>query len=228
MSRSALLASIASAAVILTSTLGVVAQAQPAAAPAPAAPLRVKLTTSDGPIVLELYPDKAPLSVANFVQYVKDRHYDGVIFHRVIPGFMAQAGGFTPKFDERKTRAPIKLEAGNGLTNVRGAVAMARTNELDSATAQFFINLVDNSAARGPRNLDTMGGGYAVFGMVVEGMEVVDKIAAIPTGPGGPFSKDVPFRNAMIQKAELTAMPKVVKPVEPKPVAPAAPVEKKP
>lgn len=212
MRRTALLASFA-----LASSLSFAVAAQPAApaaAPAQAAaaaPVRVKLTTTDGVIVLELYPDKAPLSVENFLRYVKDKHYDGTIFHRVIPGFMIQGGGFTAKFEQRKTRAPIKLEAGNGLTNVRGAVAMARTGELDSATAQFFINTVDNSAARGPRNLDTMGGGYAVFGMVVEGMDVVDKIKDIPTGPGGPFSKDVPFRNALIQKAELVTPPKAAK-----------------
>jgi cyclophilin family peptidyl-prolyl cis-trans isomerase len=219
MRRTARLASLAFAALVPLAVLG--QAAAPAAAPAPgaaakpaAAPVRVKLTTTDGVIVLELYPDKAPISVANFVQYVKDKHYDGTIFHRVIPTFMIQGGGFTPKFDQKKTRAPIKLEAGNGLTNVRGSVAMARTNELDSATAQFFINVVDNSAAKGPRNLDTMGGGYAVFGMVVEGMDVVDKIRDIPTGPGGPFSKDVPFRNAVIQKAELLPAPKAAKPAE--------------
>jgi len=223
MRPTALLCSLALAALLPTAAVAqpAASAAAPAAKPA-AAPVRVKLTTTDGAIVLELYPDKAPITVENFLKYVKDKHYDGTIFHRVIPGFMVQGGGFTAKFDERKTRAPIKLEAGNGLTNVRGSVAMARTNELDSATGQFFINIVDNSAARGPRNLDTMGGGYAVFGMVVEGMDVVDKIAAIPTGPGGPFSKDVPFRNAVIQKAELLAPPKAAKKAE------AAAAEKKP
>ena len=206
MRRTALLASFAFAALAPLAALGQAAAPAPAdAAPSgaatkpAAAPVRVKLTTTDGVIVLELYPDKAPISVANFVQYVKDKHYDGTIFHRVIPTFMVQGGGFTAKFDQKKTRVPIKLEAGNGLTNVRGSVAMARTNELDSATAQFFINVVDNSAAKGPRNLDTMGGGYAVFGMVVEGMDVVDKIRDIPTGPrasSGAARRSWPARTA--------------------------------
>jgi len=190
--------------VLVFAPLGL-AQPAPVAPTKQSAPVRVRLTTGDGAIVVELDRAKAPVTVENFLQYVKDRHFEGTVFHRVIPGFMVQGGGFTAKFEEKKTRDPIKLEAGNGLSNVRGSIAMARSADRDSATSQFFINLVDNGVSRGPRNLDTMGGGYAVFGTVVEGMEVVDKIAAIPTGPGGPFSKDVPFRNALITKAEVLA-----------------------
>jgi peptidyl-prolyl cis-trans isomerase A (cyclophilin A) len=193
--------------------LGSTAGAAPQPPKAVPAAVRVKLTTTDGAIVLELDPARAPLTVANFLQYVKDRHYEGTVFHRVIPGFMVQGGGYGAKlvdgeFVERPTRPPIKLEVRRGLTNVRGTIAMARTPDPDSATSQFFINLVDNSAKAGSPNLDTMGGGYAVFGRVVEGMEVVDRIAAIPTGPGGQFSKDVPFRNALITKAEVLPAPK--------------------
>ena len=189
------------------------------AQPAPPAAVRVKLTTSDGVIVLELDRAKAPITVDNFVQYVKDKHYDGTIFHRVMPDFMIQGGGFTTRFEERKTRAPIKLEVGKGLSNLRGTIAMARTDEgPNTATAQFFINVVNNgrSGPGGPRSLDTRGGGYAVFGTVIEGLEVVDAIVNIPTGPGGPFPKDVPFRNAVITKAEIlpTAKP-APKPAEP-------------
>lgn len=164
----------------------------------PAATVKVRLTTTDGVLVLELDRAKAPQSVANFLQYVKDGHYDGTLFHRVIPGFVVQGGGYDARFTEKPTRAPVKNEAKNGLSNLRGTIAMARTADPDSATSQFYINLADGNA-----RLDTLGGGYTVFGRVVEGMEVVDKIAAIPTGPGGPFNRDVPFRNAILTKAEL-------------------------
>jgi len=173
-----------------------------AATKAPPAPVMVKLTTTDGVIVLELDRARAPITVENFVQYIKEKHYDGTIVHRVVPGFVIQGGGFDPKFVERPTRKPIKNESKNGLANLRGTIAMARETAPNSATAQFFINLADN------RKLDTYGGGYAVFGKVVEGMEVVDAIAAIPTGPGGPFRKEVPFRNAVVMKAEIIAAPK--------------------
>ena len=191
--------------------------AKPPAAKAPPAIVRVKLTTTDGVIVLELDRAKAPISVDNFVQYVKDKHYDGTIFHRVIPGFMAQGGGYTPQFKEKPTRKPIKLEVGKGLSNERGTIAMAREPSPDTATSQFFINVVNNgrSGPAGPLSLDTRGGGYAVFGRVVEGMEVVDSIVGIPTGPGGPFPKDVPFRNAVITKAELLPPARVVPPSPP-------------
>lgn len=137
---------------------------------------RVKIETSKGAIVVELYPDKAPLSVENFLKYVEAKHYDSTVFHRVIKGFMIQGGGFTADLAQKPTRAPIKLEVGKGLSNKRGMLAMARTAVQDSATAQFFINHVDNA------NLDSYGGGYAVFGKVVEGMEIVDAIAGVATG----------------------------------------------
>lgn len=157
---------------------------------------KVRLSTSAGDIVLQLDADKAPKSVANFLQYVKDGQYSGTIFHRVIGNFMIQGGGFTPEMQEKPTRAPIPLEAGNGLSNLRGSVAMARTQVRDSATAQFFINVVDNP------NLDSYGGGYAVFGKVVEGMDVVDRIKAVPTGNKG-MHQNVPLQPVVIKQATL-------------------------
>jgi peptidyl-prolyl cis-trans isomerase A (cyclophilin A) len=157
---------------------------------------KVKLSTSAGDIVVELDAAKAPKSVANFVQYVKAGHYSNTVFHRVIDSFMIQGGGMTADLAEKPTRAPIALEAGNGLSNLRGTLAMARTGVPDSATAQFFINVVDN-----PR-LDTAGGGYAVFGKVVEGMDVVDKIRMVPVGNKGPY-QNVPVTPVVIKQATL-------------------------
>jgi peptidyl-prolyl cis-trans isomerase B (cyclophilin B) len=163
---------------------------------------RVQLTTSKGPIVIELDAAKAPATVENFLQYVRAGFYDGTIFHRVIPGFMAQGGGYTEKFQEKQTRAPIRNEAAGALKNARGTVAMARTNDPHSATAQFFINVKDNPSlnhgARGPGDA-----GYAAFGRVVEGMDVVDAIVNAPTGAGGPFRTDVPQTPIVIQKATI-------------------------
>ncbi len=138
----------------------------------------VLMETSLGAVRIELYPDKAPASVKNFLEYVNSGFYNGTIFHRVIPGFMAQGGGFTTDRKQKDTRAPIKNEAANGLKNDRGTIAMARTANPDSATAQFFINVVNNDGLNRP-NPD--GHGYAVFGKVIEGMDVVDKIVATPT-----------------------------------------------
>ncbi|MFZ5548706.1 MAG: peptidylprolyl isomerase [Pseudomonadota bacterium] len=157
---------------------------------------KVRLSTSMGDIVLELDRAKAPKSVDNFVQYVKAGHYDGTIFHRVIDGFMVQGGGMKADMSEKPTRAPIPLEAGNGLSNVRGAVAMARTGNPNSATSQFFINVVDNL------RLDSYGGGYAVFGKVTEGMDVVDKIRAVETKTAG-MHQNVPVQPVLIKKASL-------------------------
>jgi peptidyl-prolyl cis-trans isomerase A (cyclophilin A) len=157
---------------------------------------KVRLTTSMGDIVLELDKARAPKSVDNFVQYVKAGHYDGTIFHRVIDGFMVQGGGMKVDMSEKPTRAPIPLEAGNGLSNVRGAVAMARTGNPNSATSQFFINVVDNL------RLDSYGGGYAVFGKVAEGMDVVDKIRAVETKTTG-MHQNVPVQPVLIKKASL-------------------------
>jgi peptidyl-prolyl cis-trans isomerase A (cyclophilin A) len=162
----------------------------------PAWAQKVRLATSAGDIVLQLDAAKAPATVANFLAYVKAGHYNGTVFHRVIDGFMIQGGGMDARLREKPTRAPIKLEAGTGLSNVRGSVAMARTSNPDSATAQFFINVADN-----PR-LDTFGGGYAVFGQVVEGMDVVDRIKAVPTQPQGPH-QNVPVTPVTITKATL-------------------------
>lgn len=149
---------------------------------------RVAMETSLGPIVLELDADKAPLSVANFLAYVDDGFYDHTIFHRVIGGFMIQGGGFGTDLKRKPTKPAIKNEADNGLKNQRGTIAMARTSVIDSATSQFFINLVDNEFLN-HRSADPNGYGYAVFGRVVEGMDTVDKIAAQPTvRKGGPFA----------------------------------------
>jgi peptidyl-prolyl cis-trans isomerase A (cyclophilin A) len=161
---------------------------------------KVRLDTSLGPIVIELDAAKAPKSVANFVEYVQAGHYDGTIFHRVIPDFMIQGGGFTPEMQQKPTRAPIPLESRNGLGNVRGSVAMARTMDPNSATAQFFINIKDNAFLDAANARD--GQGYAVFGKVVSGMEVVDKIWAVPTTSKGPH-QNVPVTPVLIRKASL-------------------------
>lgn len=161
---------------------------------------QVVLVTNQGEITLELDAVKAPISTANFLAYVDAGHYNGVIFHRVIPGFMVQGGGYDESFRERTTRAPIKNEADNGLRNLRGTIAMARTQVVDSATAQFFINLVDNSFLdHGSRDF-----GYAVFGKVVSGLEYVDAIARTPTGRKGGHS-DVPVSAITIQSASRKA-----------------------
>lgn len=160
----------------------------------------VKIATSMGDIVLQLDAAKAPKSVDNFVQYVKAGHYNGTVFHRVIDGFMIQGGGMTPDMKEKPTRAPIPLESRNGLSNVRGTVAMARTNVPDSATAQFFINVKDNAFLDAARSPD--GNGYAVFGKVIQGMDVVDKIRKVETGQKGPYG-DVPVQPVIIKTATI-------------------------
>ncbi len=179
--------------------------AVPAVAPAATVGPRVALHTNQGDIVLELDPAKAPKSVENFLQYVKDGHYNGTVFHRVIENFMAQGGGFTADLQQKPTRAAIQNEANNGLSNLRGTVAMARTSDPHSAMAQFFINLVDNPRLDYVSDQNGFTWGYAVFGKVVEGMETVDKIRAIPTGPQGPFARDVPTTAIVIEKAEVLA-----------------------
>lgn len=165
---------------------------------------RVKFATTAGDFVVEVYPDKAPRTVENFLQYVKDKHYDGTIFHRVIENFMVQGGGFDAKLIQKPTRAPVVHEgrealAKGGLRNVVGTLAMARTNDPNSATAQFFINVKDNAfldpSAQQP--------GYTVFGKVVGGMEVIQKIKTTPTGAAGPFPTDVPKTPILINSATL-------------------------
>jgi len=168
----------------------------------PAAPHpRVALETSKGKIVLELDSEKAPKTVENFLTYVESGFYDGTVFHRVIPDFMIQGGGFTADLKQKPTRAPIENEADNGVKNERGTVAMARTNDPNSATAQFFINLVDNHFLD-HTGKNIRGWGYAVFGRVVEGMEVVDAIAKVSTTQRG-MLQDVPAEAVVIQKATV-------------------------
>ncbi|MDR2876563.1 MAG: peptidyl-prolyl cis-trans isomerase [Chromatiales bacterium] len=165
---------------------------------------RVLINTSEGDIVLELDRTKAPVTVDNFLAYVDDGFYNGTIFHRVIKGFMAQGGGFTADFEQKSTKKPIKNEADNGLKNDRGTIAMARTSDPQSATAQFFLNTVNNGFLN--FNSPTPNGwGYAVFGRVVEGMDVLDRIEAIPTGHGGPFPRDVPRTMVTIEKMTRVA-----------------------
>lgn len=159
----------------------------------------VRLVTSQGDIVLQLDPAKAPRTVENFVQYVKAGHYNGTVFHRVIDGFMIQGGGMTPDMKEKPTRAPIQLESQNGLSNQRGTVAMARTRDPHSATAQFFINAANNDFLNFKAE-SVQGWGYAVFGKVVAGTEVVDAIEKVRTGRKG-FHDDVPLEDVVITKA---------------------------
>ncbi len=197
---------------------------------------RVKIATSEGEIVAELYPDKAPKTVTNFLQYVKDKHYDGTVFHRVISNFMIQGGGFDSKYSERKTRPPVVHEGREslaaGLKNQTGTLAMARTNDPQSATAQFFINVTDNAfldptlipdgdpvkrfeyQGRVYENLPRANllnapqlFGYTVFGKVVSGMDVVQKIKSAPTGAGGPFPSDVPKTPILINSITLLKTP---------------------
>jgi peptidyl-prolyl cis-trans isomerase A (cyclophilin A) len=175
--------------------LGAPALAQTPAAAAP----RVKLATSAGDIVIELAPEKAPKTVQNFLTYVKDKHYDGTVFHRVIDGFMIQGGGFTADLTQKPTREPIPLEASNGLKNDTYTIAMARTGNPNSATSQFFINVKNNDMLNAP-NPD--GYGYAVFGKVVSGKETVDKIRAVATGNKNGM-QNVPLVPVIIQSATL-------------------------
>ena len=201
------------------------------ALPAFAADPRVKFVTTEGEFVIEVHPDKAPKTVENFLQYVKDKHYDGTIFHRVIPSFMVQGGGYDKDYKEKPTRASVKHEGraalAKGLKNAPGTVAMARTNDPHSATSQFFINVVDNARldpvilpAGDPVTFEFQGQlqkdiprknvenhpalfGYTVFGKVVSGMDTVERIRHTPTGAGGPFPTDVPQKQVVIQSATL-------------------------
>jgi len=164
--------------------------------------VRVRMQTSQGDIVLQLNKTRAPKTVENFLGYVKAGHYEGTIFHRVINGFMIQGGGYDTRFNKKTTRLAIKNEANNGLKNMNGTIAMARTGDPHSATAQFFINVKDNAfldhSSPSPR-----GWGYAVFGKVVEGMDVVDKIKKVKTGPRGPFRSDYPLTPITIEKVTI-------------------------
>ncbi|GLQ88720.1 peptidylprolyl isomerase [Dyella flagellata] len=186
--------------------------AQPASA---AANPQVIVHTSAGDITLELYADKSPKSVANFLRYVHEGFYAGTVFHRVIPGYLIQGGLYTAELQPRRTHSPVPSEADNGLSNLRGTVAVARGADPNSGTSQFFVNLVDD------RRLDYVGNqtgltwGYTVFGKVIKGLDVVDKIAALPTHAQGPFAADVPTPLVVIQSVNVIG--------EEAPVAPAAP-----
>jgi len=177
----------------------VVLSAAAAAPGALGADPQVDLKTDAGTIRLELYPGKAPKTVENFLKYVKDGHYNGTIFHRVIPGFMVQGGGMTPNMAQKPTRSPVPIESKNGLKNEVGSVAMARTSDPNSATAQFFINLAANGFLDYPGQ---DGYGYTVFAKVVSGMDVVNKIAATPTGTQG-MHRDVPRTPILIESASV-------------------------
>lgn len=168
--------------------------------PAATGPVAVTMETSMGTIGLELYPDKAPETVANFVQYAKDGHFNGLVFHRVIKGFMIQGGGYDENFNQRATRAPIKNEAANGLKNTRGAISMARTSAPHSASSQFFIVHKDSAFLDYPGQ---DGWGYAVFGKVTSGMDVVDKIAETKTANTPPFGRDVPATAIVIKSVTV-------------------------
>lgn len=161
----------------------------------------INIHTNHGVITLELDAEKAPITVENFLQYARDGFYDGTIFHRVINGFMIQGGGMEPGMVQKETREPIKNEADNGLSNVLGSIAMARTNDPDSATAQFFINVKDN-AFLDHSSPTPQGWGYCVFGQVTEGMDVVDKIKGVATGSGG-IHQDVPVEDVIIERVEI-------------------------
>jgi cyclophilin family peptidyl-prolyl cis-trans isomerase len=191
--------------ILATAVALLLAQAAPAPAPAatptpappPAGPV-VSIVTSLGEIKVALRPDKAPLTVENFLKYVKAGHYTNTVFHRVIPGFMIQGGGMDAKLNEKPTRPPVRNEAKNGLRNGRGTIAMARTNDPHSATAQFFINVKDNHSL----DFGIRGAGYTVFGEVIEGMEVVDKIVAVPTHNSGGH-QNVPDTPVVIKSARV-------------------------
>lgn len=188
------------------------------AAGQPANP-HVLIETSKGNITVELFPAQAPQSTGNFLNYVNTGFYDGLVFHRVIPNFMIQAGGMTPDMEEKPKNAPIQNEADNGLKNLRGTLAMARTGEPHSASSQFFINVADN-AFLNHRGKSFEGWGYAVFGQVIDGMDVVDAIAAVPRGNRGPYG-DVPIEPVVMKR--VTVLPEAAATVRPEPVeGPAA------
>lgn len=166
-----------------------------------------KIRTSMGDIVVALYPDKAPATVENFLGYATSGHYDRLIFHRVVRGFVIQGGGYSAGFIERPTRDPVAYEGDNGLKNDRGTLAMARTDKPDSAAAQWFINLEDNEDLN--HRVTDLGPihGYTVFGEVVEGMDVIDRIGAVRTGPGGPFPAEVPAETILIERVDPVDWP---------------------
>lgn len=191
------------ATLMLLAPLALPAQAaQPAPAAVAAAP-DVVLHTSQGDITVALYPDKAPKSVANFLQYVRDGFYDGTVFHRAIPGYLVQGGLYTRDLQPKRTRSAVASEADNGLSNLRGTLVVARGADPNSGTSQFFFNLVDNRRLDFTGNQSSLTWGYTVFGKVIKGMDVVDKIAALPTRGLGPFAADVPNPLVVINSARV-------------------------
>ena len=188
---------------LLTAALIAPALRAQGAQPANAADPEVVLHTTQGDITLELYPDKAPKSVANFLQYVRSGFYAGTVFHRAIRGYLVQGGLYTRDLQAKRTRPAIANEADNGLSNLRGTIAVARGADPNSGTSQFFINLVDNRRLDFVGNQSGLTWGYAVFGKVVKGMDVVDKIAALPTRGIGPFAADVPNPLVVIESAQV-------------------------
>ena len=184
---------------VFLSAFSMAVLAMPAWAETAAVAPKVIFQTTLGEFVVEVYPDKAPKTVENFLRYVKDKQYDGTVFHRVIPNFMVQGGGYNAKLEEKIARPPVPLEAQNGLKHEMGTIAMARTNEPNSARAQFFINVKENPFlnAKGPSD------GYTVFGRVVSGMGTIEKIKNVPTGSSGPFPTDVPKTPVFINSATL-------------------------
>jgi peptidyl-prolyl cis-trans isomerase A (cyclophilin A) len=199
-----LVASLFCANLAVAQTPAVGATAQPAATAAKETNVVVVIETSLGNITAELYPDKAPASVSNFLAYADEKFYDGTIFHRVMKGFMIQGGGFTTQMKQKPNKAPIKNEADNGLTNERGTLAMARTMVVDSATSQFFINHGDHNDFLNFKSKTPQGYGYAVFGKVIDGLDVVDKIADVATGNVGPF-QNVPLTPVEIKSIHRQA-----------------------
>ncbi|MDF3981324.1 peptidylprolyl isomerase [Luteibacter sahnii] len=226
------------AALLLALPAAVLAQqaAKPEAAPqGPVEHPRVLMHTTQGDFTVELYPEKAPKSVANFLQYVRDGFYDGTVFHRVVDGYMVQGGLYSRDLTQRRTRAPIPSEADNGLSNLRGTVAVARGTDPNSGTSQFFVNLVDNRRLDYVSNQSGLTWGFAVFGKVVSGMDTIDKIAKLPTRAQGPFVGDVPNPLVIIdtasvvgeQKAAPAAASSAKAPVQAAPAKPAAAPKKK-
>jgi len=207
-------------------------QAKPVApAPGPVDHPRVVVHTSQGDFTLELFPEKAPKSVANFLQYVRDGFYDGTVFHRVVDGYMIQGGLYSRDLTQRRTRAPIASEADNGLSNLRGTVSVARGADANSGTSQFFVNLVDNRRLDYVSNQSGLTWGFAVFGKVVQGMDTVDKIAKVPTKAQGPFVGDVPNPLVIINSAQVVGEEKAVpaatsSAATPAPAAAAPPAKK--
>lgn len=197
--------------------------AAPAPAPGPVDHPRVVVHTSMGDFTLELFPEKAPKSVANFLQYVRDGFYDGTVFHRVVDGYMVQGGLYSRDLTQRRTRAPIPSEADNGLSNLRGTVAVARGADANSGTSQFFVNLVDNRRLDYVSNQSGLTWGFAVFGKVAQGMETIDKIAKVPTKAQGPFVGDVPNPLVIINSAQVVGEEKAAPAASSTAAAPATP-----